>query len=51
MERLLLLPQSQNSFQLKEVQNFLTMQTLTRPLKKKLEVSQLMRHALSMKAK
>jgi len=51
MERLLLLPQLLNSFKIKELQDFMITLTLIRLMKKKLEVSKLMQHVLSMKAK
>lgn len=51
MERLLLLLLSLNSYQIKVHQLFMTTQTLTKPLKKKQEVSQLMQLVLNMKAK
>jgi hypothetical protein len=49
MERLLLLPQLLNSFKIKELQDFMITLTLIRLMKKKLEVSKLMQHVLSMK--
>jgi len=49
MERLLLLPQLLNSFKIKELQDFMISLTLIRLMKKKLEVSKLMQHVLSMK--